>query len=206
MRFSVGGGEAGAEWGASCRSGEPGVRLPPAGIRLTAPPSPGNCFKLLKLFHLVSDTPQPHTAGFADWLDLQLARAAQGLLPAAPLLLPGEAAALLPAAAGHVPTGRGDTEEQHAAAVLRWALDEDAWLHSSRVEAALKAPLLRLAAHYLLRERRRCGGSYRVGQSAIGCGHGWCSQGSVRNLSAPAPHCPSPVKFRLPSCRHQQPA
>jgi len=46
-------------------------------------------------------------------------------------------------------------QEQRAAALLRWASSGDAWLHSSRVEGAVKGPLLRLAAHYLLRERRR---------------------------------------------------
>lgn len=47
--------------------------------------------------------------------------------------------------------------QRRAAALLRWALADDAWLHSTRVEVALQRPLLRLATHYLLKERRRWG-------------------------------------------------
>jgi hypothetical protein len=131
-------------------------------------------------------------AGFADWLRIQVARAQQGLPPAAPLLLPQEAAGLEEVAAGHLPPlgwrqsqqelGNGEAsssssssrsssgnsgesidalptpeqqEQQRAASLLSWALTDDIWLHSGRLEAAAKAPMLRLAAHYLLRERRR---------------------------------------------------
>ncbi|KAL4451334.1 hypothetical protein ABPG77_009406 [Micractinium sp. CCAP 211/92] len=130
--------------------------------------------------------------GFADWLRLQLARSAQGLPPAATLLLPGEEADLEAAAAGHMPPAANATQQQEpqhgvdqqqkqeeeqqqqqqqgqesqqqsqqqlgehrAGQLLSWALADDAWLHSTRLEAAVRAPLLRLAAHYLLRERRR---------------------------------------------------
>ena len=48
-------------------------------------------------------------------------------------------------------------QQQRAAALLSWAVADDAWLHSSRLEAAVQGPLLRLAAWYLLRERRRWG-------------------------------------------------
>ncbi|KAI7836009.1 hypothetical protein COHA_010093 [Chlorella ohadii] len=145
---------------------------------------------------VVAEFPSVHTLctlsplpGFSDWLRLQLARAAQQLPPAAPLLLPDEAAALEAVAAGHLPSaqpaaaaqqeadgsGRAQggpggppssaadaaalaqeqQQQQRAAALLSWALADDAWLHSSRLEAAVQRPLLRLAAHYLLRERRR---------------------------------------------------
>ncbi|EFN50856.1 hypothetical protein CHLNCDRAFT_141775 [Chlorella variabilis] len=46
-------------------------------------------------------------------------------------------------------------EQERAAVVLGWALADDAWLHSSRLEAAVEPVLMRLAAHYLLLERRR---------------------------------------------------
>lgn len=52
-------------------------------------------------------------------------------------------------------------QQQRAAALLSWAVEGDAWLHSSRLEAAVQGPLLRLAAWYLLRERRRWAGRLR---------------------------------------------
>ena len=136
----------------------------------------------------------PWAAGFSDWLRIQVARAQQGLPPAAPLLLPQEAAGLEDVAAGHLPPlgwqqsqqeldeGQASSSsnrtrsssgsnhssqsidapltpeqqaQQRAASLLSWALTDDSWLHSGRLEAAVQAPMLRLAAHYLLRERRR---------------------------------------------------
>lgn len=120
--------------------------------------------------------PATTPAGFVDWVEVQLARARMGMPAAAPLLLPDEAAALEPVAAGHLrlppaaagvaggggggegPAGR-QLEPQRAAELLGWALGGDSWLHVARLEAALRGPLLRLAAHYLLRERRRWAGS-----------------------------------------------
>lgn len=121
--------------------------------------------------------PSSAPTGFADWLRLQLARVQQGLPAATALLLPDEAAALEGVAVGHVPAGEpyqqdaaasvsssgssggsppADQQQQRrAAALLGWALADDNWLHSSRLEIAVQQPLLRLAAHYLLRERRR---------------------------------------------------
>lgn len=46
-------------------------------------------------------------------------------------------------------------QQQRAAALLGRAVRGDAWLLSSCLEAAVQPVLLRLAAHYLLRERRR---------------------------------------------------
>lgn len=53
-------------------------------------------------------------------------------------------------------------EQERAAVVLGWALADDAWLHSSRLEAAVEPVLMRLAAHYLLLERRRCAAEARA--------------------------------------------
>jgi malonyl-CoA decarboxylase len=44
---------------------------------------------------------------------------------------------------------------------LRLALAGDAWLLDPGAEAQVKPKLLRLCAHYLLREKRRCGKGVR---------------------------------------------
>jgi hypothetical protein len=88
--------------------------------------------------------------GFAAWLDAQLAAAAAGGDPRRRLLSAGEAAALAAAA--------GEARELGAAAqaqLLRGALRGGRWPSSPDLVAALRAPLLRLAARYLAREKRR---------------------------------------------------
>lgn len=94
---------------------------------------------------------------------IQLARVQQQVPSAAPLLLPAESAQLELVAAGHpLALGSGPqaaaADEWRAGALLEWALSDDNWMHSAPLEAAVQLPLLRLAAHYLLRERRRCAG------------------------------------------------
>eukprot|EP00887_Chlorella_sp_A99_P007327 scaffold2.g7327.t1 len=103
--------------------------------------------------------------GFASWLRMEVSLQEQDTRRAAalePLLRPAEAAALAAAARGAAgaaplpPAGAGAAGEKgHAAALLRWALQGDRWVGDRSLEAAVRPALLRLAARYLLRERRR---------------------------------------------------
>lgn len=70
----------------------------------------------------------------------------------------------------------GSPEGQQGAEAARWAeeaqllggmLGGEAWLQSAALEAGVRGPLLRLAAHYLLRERRRWADTAKRG---AGCG------------------------------------
>ncbi|GAB4820277.1 hypothetical protein N2152v2_007323 [Parachlorella kessleri] len=94
--------------------------------------------------------------GFADWLAMRAARGRQGLDPT-PLLLPGELQQLGALAAKHLDTQAGGLEgsPQQAAAVLQWALQGDPWVHNPHLEEALRPAMLRLAAVYLVQEKRR---------------------------------------------------
>jgi malonyl-CoA decarboxylase len=89
--------------------------------------------------------------GFAAWLDAQMeARRGQSAGSLPKLLLPDEAAALASAAGEH-----RDLTAAEQAALLQSALRQGRWRRSPELARALRPALLRLAAHYLLREKRR---------------------------------------------------
>lgn len=89
--------------------------------------------------------------GLSSWLQVKLARAEQGLEndPAEPLLLEEEKVNLQKA------LNFPPNSEETAHLVLREALKDNAWVKEPVLEAALRGPLLRLAAQYLLQVKHR---------------------------------------------------
>jgi malonyl-CoA decarboxylase len=96
-------------------------------------------FKGLKIFATLSPIPR-----FRTWLDTQLAAATPDA--EAKLLTPSERKALDSLVSDAVPDR-----------VLQTLLTQSAWYTKPEFAKALKAPLMRLCAHYLVEEKRRDG-------------------------------------------------
>lgn len=102
---------------------------------------------------LATLSPMP---GFAAWLDAFLARQQQICNEQEVLLRPDEKVALSDAliASKNVVDAQG-VEGLGAAALLKAALDGGTWARSQQLTAALEAPMLRLAARYIVQEKHR---------------------------------------------------
>ena len=98
--------------------------------------------------------------GLSSWLEIKLARAEQGLDdgPDQPLLLEEEKNTLRNALLSNnslYTENQNQSEEEASHAILRKALKDNDWVDDPLLESALKGPLLRLAAQYLLQVKHR---------------------------------------------------